>query len=304
MENISKEDNLKRLEYFFKEDAYIKKLLYNLAPNEENFTTNQAFIVYQDKLYQGLRNIRDSLLITNKLFNLYIEDYINLIFENISNELTEKSNNYQDFKKFYEQRFSNMNPELVDKIHDNFKGYFLERNIMSILPECNTINELLHIVHSYIINCDFFYKNMPIIENFHDDYYNKTLYGNKEEKSEIMSMANELYQNLLNDKISSIIDIVPISKQNKIIMMIRDRGHALTIEADVEGDKTIIHYSIPKICNYEMVCNLKGINKIAKDDTTATGMFIIPTEQFAQEISNFISNVPSDADYINSTLNL
>ena len=78
--------------------------------------------------------------------------------------------------------------------------------------------------------------------------------------------------------------------------MIRDRGHALTLDIDTTNEKSFIKYFIPKICNLEMVEKLPGINKITK--AGATGMFEISEEILPQNLFDFISKVPTDSDMI------
>ena len=89
MEELKPDENLKRLGYFFKENLYIKNCLSNLAPTEENFTSNNNFIAYQDKVYRELKNMKDSFLIIDRLFNLNLHDFIMNLFENVSKEFTE-----------------------------------------------------------------------------------------------------------------------------------------------------------------------------------------------------------------------
>ena len=85
-------------------------------------------------------------------------------------------------------------------------------------------------------------------------------------------------------------------------MMIRDRGHALTIEIDIDKEKgtAFVKYFIPKICNIEKVNQLRGINKIPNNikwrDTNARGMYETSLDGFGQDMVNFIKKVPTDSD--------
>ena len=47
--------------------------------------------------------------------------------------------------------------------------------------------------------------------------------------------------------------------------MIRDRGHALTIEITINNDKARIDYFIPKIININMINALSGANKVREN---------------------------------------
>lgn len=77
-------------------------------------------------------------------------------------------------------------------------------------------------------------------------------------------------------------------------MMVRDRGHALSIEIEKENDKYYVKYFIPKICNIDMVNSLKGVNKVTRDSKYTVGVFETDLERLPFEIINFISKVPMD----------
>lgn len=50
--------------------------------------------------------------------------------------------------------------------------------------------------------------------------------------------------------------MVAISER-KLLMMVRDRGHALSIEITLNGQNARLEYFIPKVCNVDMVNNLQ-----------------------------------------------
>ena len=85
-------------------------------------------------------------------------------------------------------------------------------------------------------------------------------------------------------------------------MMVRDSGHALTIdiEEDKEKGKVFVKYFVPKICNIEKLNKLKGIHKIPTDaywrDMSANGMYETSIDGFGTDIVNFIQEVPTDMD--------
>lgn len=92
-----------------------------------------------------------------------------------------------------------------------------------------------------------------------------------------------------------------IGLENKVLMMVRDRGHALTLEIDTEGDKSLVRYFIPKICNIELVNQLRGVTKVAEsaDATdTATGCFECEKNNIGNEIVSFVEKVPTDSDIL------
>lgn len=78
--------------------------------------------------------------------------------------------------------------------------------------------------------------------------------------------------------------------------MVRDRGHALSIEVDIENDKCMVRYHIPKICNTKMVNELKGVKEVDNQSSYTIGMFETKKELIGLEIYDLISNVPMDID--------
>jgi hypothetical protein len=158
-----------------------------------------------------------------------------------------------------------------------------------LIGEASSINEVLHIIHSSITNDNNLYQSLPKVgTKTNNEGYPVTLYGYKTDLSE------KVLENFPKEMSCGTTDILSIG--DKILMMVRDRGHALSIEASIEGDNVIVKYFIPKICNVDMVNNLKGVYKINNQSTTATGLFVTTTGDFVGDIIDFISGVPMDTD--------
>lgn len=83
---------------------------------------------------------------------------------------------------------------------------------------------------------------------------------------------------------------------DRVIMMVRDIGHALSIEIEKENDKYYIRYFIPKVCNIDMVNSLKGVKKVKKGDNYTVGIFETSLEKLPFDLVDFISKVPTDID--------
>ena len=84
----------------------------------------------------------------------------------------------------------------------------------------------------------------------------------------------------------------------KLIIMVRDRGHALTIEVTLNNNIARIEYFIPKLCNIEMINNLPGVNKVNKNSIGATGVIETPINTLPGVLFDFISKVPTDYDMV------
>ena len=91
-----------------------------------------------------------------------------------------------------------------------------------------------------------------------------------------------------------------LSFDDHLLMMVRDVGHALSIDSTIENDNIRVSYFVPKSCNIEKVNKLKGVTKLdplTSDMFSPTnGEFVCKKEDFTNEIIDFISNVPTDAD--------
>ena len=80
--------------------------------------------------------------------------------------------------------------------------------------------------------------------------------------------------------------------------MVRDRGHALSIEITLNNDKARIEYFIPKLWNIDMINKLPGVNKVDNNSVGATGVIEVDKNELPQVLFNFISKVPMDSDMI------
>ena len=79
-------------------------------------------------------------------------------------------------------------------------------------------------------------------------------------------------------------------------MMVRDRGHALTIDIDTSKDDYFVKYFIPKLCNEDMIKALPGINKDNISNNGTSGKFICNNKEFTDKLFSFIEKVPTDND--------
>ena len=284
------DDNLKNIETFFKLNMEIKKLMFKCAPNDTDNYNIDFRIKYGDKLYFALEDMLDYF---KKLFNILNINHLNNdlenFFKNLQSELFKCDYNFNKLKAFYQTRFSNMDLNLINKVKETFVGYSLFNSIESVFSDAKTINELLHVLHSYILNNENIYQSMPLlVEREILNGENIKLYGKQNE------IAKNFFQNIPVDLNLGNTDI--ISLDNKIIMMIRDLGHALTIEIDIENNKCMVKYFIPKMCNPKKVKLLKGINKINENVRFANGQFECNIEDLNTTLYTFLDMVPTDND--------
>lgn len=278
--------NLELIETFFKYDLEIKKILHDCAPTEIDGYNQEYIIKYSDKLYRALVDIefyikrifikcgygKNELNELTKLFKIY------------NQLLTNCKSDFNKLKSFYTDFFSNMNKEFIDMVASTCIGY---TNNSIDLKTAKSINELLHLLHSSIVNNEKIYNSMPKLkEKINFEKYPINLYGKEN------TIANNIFEQFPINMSCGNVDI--LSLNNKILMMIRDRGHALTIEIIYNNNKCFVQYFIPKICHVGMINNLKGVTKVNDNSRYTIGMFETELESLTNELFTLINGVPMD----------
>ena len=290
MENI-----VIKLQHLFEVDNRIKKEMYNsVPPSDEGYLDANSLCTYTDSLNDVLMYIFSELkCITLDFFGA---DPIALkTVENL--ESTVKQNFYEcgldinALRKFYKQYISDMSLTFVDEVKDKCVGYTLFNDLP--FDRVTTINEMLHLVHAYVVNNDMILQSVPKInEKKNKEDYPITLRG----------YSTEVFQNLYKSFPINLdigwTDLVCINER-KMLIMVRDKGHALTFEVTLRNDNTArVEYFIPKICNVDMVNALPGINKVNNDSIGATGVFETSILQLNEKIFYIIEKTPTDKDMI------
>ena len=283
------DDRLYDIEQFFKYNLEIKKILYETLPKEEYRYSKETLIEYSDTLFKALNDIKFymvrmvDMFIGSKESKSYIKNFITAV----KNELIKCGYDFNKLKQFYEVFFSNMREELVDKVGSNVSGYSF--NGIS-LTNGKSINELLHIIHQTVVNDEKNYQSLPIItQKTNNGGYPITLYGEEE------SLSKKIYELFPIELSCGYTDIVSLSDDH-ILIMVRDIGHALSIEIEKENDKYYVKYFIPKICNVGMVNDLRGVKKVNDESKYTVGIFKSDLEHLPFMLFEFISKVPTDED--------
>ena len=300
---IITDPNLNSFVQVFESDNKIKELLLKAAPPSYLYS-QEGIIAYNDTLIKTIKDIKAHLEPMIKYMPQDIKKDINKKLNNIE-KIIERTFNAEDLKKVYRDYFSDMSMNFVNDVGNVCLGYSLNSHryndgrsidLYDVSNEAKSINEILHFVHSYICNNDRILSKMPILDEKNISKYGDkcTLYGLSND------IAREIYDNISEE--SKLGNTYVIGLEDKILMMIRDRGHALTIEIDIDKEKgtAFVKYFIPKICNIEKVNQLRGINKIPNNikwrDTNARGMYETSLDGFGQDMVNFIKKVPTDSD--------
>lgn len=298
LEEIAKrEEKYKALVDFFKKDVEIKTTLVDLAPKSTDEYNEDSRLDYLDRLFSELKDMEFKFKAIARNFNMEFQlgSSFQTYFDRIKNELSELGygRSHESNQKIYQRIFTDMKPELLEKAKQTFCGYTMSGGlgaVPSMMDDVGSINELLHITHSSIINDEELLESMPIIGTKKNSFgYDITLYGEENE------VSKRIFENLPPNLDVGYTDIV--SMESRTLMMVRDRGHALTIDIDAsDKDNIDVRYFVPKICNLDMVKALPGINASSITKNGASGFFVSKGEDISESIVSFIDSVPTDMD--------
>ena len=289
----NKKTSFEKFKRFFEMDMRIKETLLRIAPNEYDDFNEESRIEYTDKLYKELRNLEFEFIEMVRNFgnNPEMIQKIRDHFSKARDVFLIEKYNPGVIQQLYIRQFTGMNPKLIEDVKEEFWGYKLDGgNLEGCIEKSESINELLHVFHSYLTNNDKIMQNFPVIATKINEIEEPiTLYGEETE------LSRKLFEEFPLELDCGCTDIV--SMENKILMMIRDRGHALTIDIDTtKEDDILVKYFVPKLCNRQMIEALPGINTSSISANGATGLFQVSKEEMIQKLFEFIDKVPTDAD--------
>ena len=287
-------ENYENLDKFFKIDLKIKDLILKTRPNEKTYDTSGA-IKYVDNLIKELDTIKDYFFWVIDTYNMspYLKDVINNSLNEYNEKLLNSNYDYDRLIRIYQECILKMTSGLDKELQKNLFGYNINRKEVESFEKCKTINDYLHAFHFYIVNNEKIFHSMPVI----DRKINKD-----DEPIILFGKENDLSRDLFNKYPVELgtgeVDI--LSFDDHLLMMIRDVGHALSIDSTIENDNIRVSYFVPKSCNIEKVNKLKGVTKLdplTSDMFSQTnGEFVCKKENFTSEIIDFINNVPTDID--------
>ena len=282
------EEKLNKLKKFFDYDMKIKRILYECAPDAADGYNSDYSMMYANKLYEAFEDIEFYIIsIAENVLSDEYKKYIEAMLSVFKDELDKCGSDFYKLKDFYVKCFSNIRVDFAREVKETCVGYTLFNNGFSLIKKCTTVNELLHVLHSSIVNDEKFYSDVPVIDRKANDIgKNINLLGMNDDISR--KIFDIFPQDLSSDEVNI------MSFGNKILLMIRDVGHALTIEIDVEGEKCMVRYFVPKVCNYLMINELKGINPVKEGKRYAVGEFQVMTDDTPREVVDFILKVPTD----------
>lgn len=281
-------ENFNKFVNFVQKDTSIKRTLANLVPYEQDFYGDAA-ANYADKLYEGYKDIRTDLesIMQDFYRSEIIEGRLGQIEKNVINAGTDQ----QKLMTAYNQDFADISEKFNDAVRREVVGYSLFSNPHTLDRQARSINEILRLIHAAIVNNEGILHSLPVLKSSEGKAVN--LYGTPSSQN---AVAEEIFSQLKNSD-EFLTDIV--SLPNRTIMMVRDRGHALTIDIEQDSDKQYYaNYFIPKICNADKVNKLPGVRKVKKGNPQdfTTGVFRADRNNIAKKTVGFVTEVPIDDD--------
>lgn len=285
----AKQRNFENLKHFFIADSRMKQRLIELYPNDQEMYGQAAREKYIDRLYKELKDFKAEIMRMAEDFAPYTIPALQVHFEQAIKATEIADPEPAVIRRVFQTKFWNIQTKLRDEINESCIGYSpFGPNLPRLIGKSTSINELLHLFHSYILNNETILQSMPVVAKrsvSESDFY--VLYGDEND------LSRELFEGFPVDENIGKTDIV--SMKNRIIMMVRGKGHALTIDMDTgEDEDIIVHYFLPKICNRAMVKKLPGSKTIQED--CAKGTFDTTRDRAVQDIFDLVEKVPSDKD--------
>lgn len=278
---------LAAFEHFFKINTGIKDAIAEAAPSDQDFYNEDSRMHYLDRASKEFVGFERDFQTMAREFRMgdSVSESTQKFFKQGEADFATSNFDPDNVRRIYEKRLYQMRDDFVDEVHNEAIGYKVDIQPERLISHANSVNELLHAYHSLIMNNQDILQRIPPIE----------------QKGEIILRGEE---GGLGDAVYQVIDenldvdeTDIISVDDKMLMMVRGRAHALMIEAEPFKERpgeVIVHYNVPKVINREMVEALPGVNRI--NDNTASGRFAVPEAEFGQRIVDFIEQVPTDKD--------
>lgn len=284
---------LQAFKNFFKTDMQIKRELMETAPKPTDDYDEASRMDYVESAYRTFRDFKHDFLGIARDFG----------FGEPVTKATEDffQRGQQDFalggygpgvtEDLYRKAFTDMRPNFIEEVKDSFVGYkIFGGSLASVVNDASTVNELLHAYHSCIMNSDSILQRIPALAE------RKALYGDPIVlRGDRSALGQQIFDSFPEGFDVGTTDIV--SADDHIMMMVRDRGHALTISSEPDADdpsKIWVNYNVPKLCNEEMIRALPGLAGYTQNG--ARGGFVVPRDNLGPSIIDFIAKVPTDSD--------
>jgi len=312
-EPIAETEEIKNLNYlrdFFNIDQSIQKEMFRLAPPHYTDPNYGDGLNYDNKVSKGLKSL-DSQFdgLTQKLIQLGIRIDIDgftekkkMLIEKFKTDIEDSKFDFSKLADSCKNDVADMNPDFIQAVSTEIIGYYLWKDTGKIISQAKTLNELLHVAHMCVQSDESFYEKLPKWSEVKEGGIEYDAYGEQTERSKeifdnVASALKADRLDVLGNKISPTTTMQIFSLDNKVQLLVRDSGHALSVEVDTSHPTSaIIRYNIPKPINIDIVNTLPGVRKIKDSDsrTGTGGSFEVPYDNLGRDIADFILKIPTD----------
>ena len=275
-------DELNKITTFLQYDLKLKKLMVDCAPDNSD-----DLVLASDEISKALKEMEIYLIDINKLHSCINESEVKVRMLKLQTELAE-CDTIDKLKKFYRVKISDISSDFIDKVNTQSIGYYPSRSLP--INEAESINEILHAIHHDLVNDEKTYDNLPLIAEKNiseDERYKLKMYGNKN------SVADAIFDIMSPSLGAGETKFLTIN-ENEMIMMVKDKGYATTLEIEKEQDKYYVNYFIPKITDVDYVNVLPGVRQITLEDRYTTGVFETTVENLPYKVASLIASIPDD----------
>ena len=275
-------DELNKITTFLQYDLKLKKLMVDCAPDNSDDLVSAS-----DEISKALKEMEIYLIDINKLHSCINESEVKVRMLKLQTELAE-CDTIDKLKKFYRVKISDISNDFIDKVNTQSIGYYPSRSLP--INEAESINEILHAIHHDLVNDEKTYDNLPLIAEKNiseDERYKLKMYGNKN------SVADAIFDMMSPSLGAGETKFLTIN-ENEMIMMVKDKGYATTLEIEKEQDKYYVNYFIPKITDVDYVNVLPGVRQITFEDRYTTGVFETTVENLPYKVASLIASIPDD----------
>lgn len=284
---------LQAFKNFFKTDMRIKRELMDAAPKPADDYDEASRMDYVEDAYHTFRDFKHDFLGIARDFGFgeYVAKSTENFFQRGQQNFALGSYDPGVTQDLYRKVFTSMRPDFIEEVKDSFVGYkILGGSLDSVVDDASTVNELLHAYHSCIMNSTRILKSIPALAEKPGKYGNPIIL-----RGDRSALGQQIFDSFPENFDVGITDIVSVD--DHIMMMVRDRGHALTISSEPDAEdpsKIWVNYNVPKLCNEEMIKALPGLAGYTENG--ARGGFVVSRDDLGSSIVNFIAKVPTDSD--------
>ena len=315
---------LEELEYFFNTDLKIKQIMLDCAPNEMDATDEKEYYkkirIKLNSVYSLLSRFLTGPFFTEPNFLIKIpkieSDGIRISFQTIESNalqilkdkmqslnslLQDSEYNNSNLNEIYNQIFSHMNDELINNVRNKLYGFNSSHQYAfeHTLSEASSINEILHVLHTYVENNPDILASLPVVKSKEQPEMRKKTIGNNT-FCKLVGHENNKLANQIFDELDILSSSYIVALDNKVMMMVRDYGHALTIQiTELDNGTVKVDYYIPDLKDDYNVENLNVLmpeiqQTVHKSANNAVGGFAIDRNNAPSVICSFIDLIPKD----------